>query len=253
MKKFLFYYFSLLLLALINQGCQSTSSDRTKSLAELHLRLGTNALERGNYPDALKELLTAESLTPKDPIVQNNLGLAYFMREKYDQSEIHIRRAIEYAPSFTDAKNNLGRVLIEKKRYPEAKKYLFEVIEDLTYPMPGKAHINLGLALFGEQNYPEAKEHFVKAISYDRENCLAHNFYARTLLELKDHKKAAAAFDKAEGFCLKQNFDEPIYFSAVNFFRMGEVYKAKLKFEALIEKNSNYKEKAEQMLEVLRK
>jgi Tfp pilus assembly protein PilF len=175
------------------------------------------------------------------------------MREKYDQAEIHIRKAIELEPNFTDAKNNLGRILIEKKKYPEAKKYLNEVLEDLTYPMPGKAYINLGLAYFGEGTFLEAKDYFLKAINYDRENCLAQNYYARALLELKDYKKALTSFDKAEAFCAKQSFDEPSYFSAVTSYRMGEVYKAKLKFEALVEKNSSYREKAEQMLEVLRK
>lgn len=245
----------LLLCTLISivSSCASIEDVRTKQKADLHLRLGTNNLERGNYPDALKDLLLAETLAPKDPLVQNNLGLAYFMREKYDQAEIHIRKAIELEPKFTDAKNNLGRVLIEKKKFAEAKKYLNEVLEDLTYPMPGKAYINLGMAYFGEQSYSEAKDYFMKAITYDRENCLAQNFYARTLLELKDFKKALSAFDKAEAFCAKQSFDEPSYFSAVTSYRMGDSYKAKLKFEALVEKNSSYREKAEQMLEVLRK
>jgi Tfp pilus assembly protein PilF len=234
-------------------SCKSTENARNKQVADLHLRLGTNNLERGNYPDALKDLLTAESLAPNDPLIQNNLGLAYFMREKYDQAEIHIRKAVDAEPTFTDAKNNLGRVLIEKKKFAEAKKYLNEVLEDLTYPMPGKAHINLGLAYFGEQAYGEAKDHFLKAINFDRENCLAQNYYARSLLELKEFRRAITAFDKAEAFCAKQSFDEPSYYSAVTSFRMGEAYKAKLKFEALVEKNSSFRDKAEQMLEVLRK
>jgi Tfp pilus assembly protein PilF len=245
--------FLILISLLAIVACKSAGDSRNQQKADLHLRLGTNNLERGNYPDALKDLLIAESLAPNEPLTQNNLGLAYFMREKYDQAEIHIRKAIELEPKFTDAKNNLGRVLIEKKKFADAKKYLNEVLEDLTYPMPGKAYINLGLASFGEQAYGEAKEYFLKAINFDRENCLAQNYYARSLLELKEYKKAVTAFDKAEAFCAKQSFDEPSYFSAVNSYRMGDTYKAKLKFEALIEKNSSYREKAEQMLEVLRK
>lgn len=249
MIKLLIIITSLLVIA----SCKSSGDSRTKQKADLHLRLGTNNLERGNYPDALKDLLLAESLAPKDPLIQNNLGLAYFMREKYDQAEFHIRAAIDLEPKFTDAKNNLGRVLIEEKKFTEAKKYLNEVLEDLTYPMLGKAYINLGLAYFGEDGYNDAKDYFLKAINADRENCLAQNYYARSLLELKDYKKAIAGFDRAEAFCAKQSFDEPSYFSAVTSYRMGDPYKAKLKFEAIVEKNSTFREKAEQMLEVLRK
>lgn len=243
----------LILSILFFTSCKSTEDARNQQKADLHLRLGTANLEKGNFPEALKDLLSAESLDPNNPLVQNNLGLAYYMRDRVDQAEVHIRRAIDLESKFTDAKNNLGRVLIAKKKYSEAKKYLNEVLEDLTYPYPGKAYINLGLAYFEEGSFAEAKDYFLKAVTYDRENCLAQNYFARTLLELKDFKRAITGFDKAEAFCAKQSFDEPAYYSAVTSYRMGDIYKAKLKFEALVDKNSTYREKAEQMLEILRK
>jgi Tfp pilus assembly protein PilF len=243
----------LVLGLIVFASCQSTQDARNKQKADLHLRLGTSSLEKGNFPDALKDLLVAETLDSNNPLIQNNLGLAYYMRDRVDQAEVHIRRAIEIEPKFTDAKNNLGRVLIAKKKYSESKKILNEVLEDLTYPFQGKVYINLGLACFEETQFNDAKDYFLKAITFDRENCLAQNYYARTLLELKDFKRAITGFDKAEAFCSKQSFDEPAYFSAVTSYRMGDIYKAKLKFEALVDKNSTYREKAEQMLEILRK
>ena len=233
-------------------GCASSGPTK-EDVAMVHFRVGTSHLEKGRYPDALKELLQAETLSPKDALIQNNLGLAYFMRERYELSEQHLRKAIALDPQFTDAKNNLGRVLIERSQYKEARQFLDQVLADLTYPLPAKAYVNYGLSYFREEKYPEARDAFLKAISFDRENCLAQNYYGRSLLELKDSSKAVHALDKATGFCLKVNFDEPIYFSAIAYYRMGDRNKAQSRLETLVQKNSPYKEKAETMLEILRK
>lgn len=233
-------------------GCASKGPSN-EDLAMVHFRVGTSHLEKGNYPDALKDLLHAESLNPKDALIQNNLGLAYFMRERYELSEQHFRKAIALDPNFTDAKNNLARVLIERGLHKEARKQLQGVLEDLTYPQPAKAYVNYGLSFFREEKFVESKEAFLKAIGYDRENCLAQNYYGRSLLELRDSVKAVQVLDRAAGFCLKNNFDEPIYYGAIAYYRLGDKIKAQSRLETLVQKNSPYKDKAETMLEILRK
>lgn len=242
----------LILIVIFIVGCVSKGPSN-EDLALVHFRVGTSHLEKGNYPDALRDLLQAEALNPKDPLTHNNLGLAYFMRERYELSESHLRNAVALDSAFTDARNNLARVLIERGNYKEARQNLDKVLADLTYPQPGKAYVNLGLSFFREQKYADAKEAFLKAIGYDRENCLAQNYYGRCLLELKESAKAIQALDKAAGFCLKVNFDEPIYFSAIAYYRMGDRLKAQSRLETLVQKNSPYKDKAETMLEILRK
>jgi Tfp pilus assembly protein PilF len=242
----------ILLVCLVLVGCASKGPSN-EELSVVHFRVGTSHLEKGNYPEALRDLLQAEALNPRDPLIHNNLGLAYFLRERYELSEQHFRKAIALEPTFTDAKNNLARVLIERSQYKEARKRLDDVLADLTYPQPTKAYVNYGLSYFREQNYSEAREAFLKAISFDRENCLAQNYYGRSLLELKESSKAVQVLDRAAGFCLKSNFDEPIYFSAIAYYRLGDRLKAQSRLETLVQKNSPYKDKAETMLEILRK
>lgn len=232
-------------------GCASNGPSK-EDLAQVHFRVGTSYLEKGLFPEALKELLEAQDLNPREALIQNNLGLTYFMRERYELAETHLRRAVQMNGQFTDAKNNLARVLIEQKKYKEARYFLTKVFDDLTYPQPGKAYINLGLSHFREGNFVAAKEAFLKSIGFDRESCLAQNYYGRSLLELNEHSKAIQAFDQATGFCSKMNFDEPIYFSAIAYYRMGDVTKARSRLESLIEKKSVLKDKAESMIELLR-
>lgn len=233
-------------------GCVSSGATN-KDFADLHFKVGSSHLEKGNFPEALKELLQAESYNTNDPLIYNNLGLAYFMLERYEQSEVYFRKAIALNGTFTDARNNLSRVLVERGKFKESREQIKKVLEDLTYTQPAKVYINLGLSYFREQKYTEAKDAFLKAVNYDRENCLAQSYYGRSLLEMKEAERALQALDKASGYCLKVNFDEPIYFSAIAYYRMGDRTKAQARLETLVHKNSPFKEKAESMLDILRK
>ena len=98
----------------IVSGCTTLGGDHKK--AEILLRLGTSQIEAGDYPSAMRTLLEAEKNDPSNPVVQNNLGLVYFFRDRIDLAEKHIRNAVSLKPDYTDAKNNLGRILTERGR-----------------------------------------------------------------------------------------------------------------------------------------
>ena len=83
-------------------GC-ATFSNESREKAELHLQIGTSHYEQGNYAFALKELLEGEKLDPQNPLIQNNIGLTYFMREKYDLAEKSLRKAVALKPDMAKA------------------------------------------------------------------------------------------------------------------------------------------------------
>src|SRR4051812_20881143 len=91
-------------------GCQTTAKEKNE--ADLHLRIGTSYLQRGNNPMAMAELLTAEKLDSGNIYIQNNLGLAYFLNEHYEESLDHFNRALKISSKFSEARNNKARVLI---------------------------------------------------------------------------------------------------------------------------------------------
>jgi Tfp pilus assembly protein PilF len=223
--------------------------------AELHLRVGTSMLQNGNYPQALSELLKAEELDNTNPVVQNNLGLVYFARNRLDLAAQHIRRALQLKSDYTDAKNNLGRVLIEQEKYPEAQQILTEALKDLTFPNPEKPYLNLGLASFRQRQFKEAKNHLLHALEYQRNNCMAQTLYGRSLLELKEYANAASALDRAIGFCRNEEADEPQYYSALAYYQLGEQRKAETRLDEIIKiyPNGRYRDRARSMLETMRK
>jgi len=235
-------------------ACAAFSS-RDSEKAELFLRMGASQFENGNYPAALSDLLQAEKLDPLNPAVQNNLGLVYFMRQRLDLAEKHLRNALGLNSHFSDARNNLARVLIEQGRFKEAEKETRIVIDDLTYPSVEKAYINLGLAQFNQKNYGESKQSFLNAINAVRDNCIANTYYGRSFFELQDYANAATALDTAIGFCQRALFDEPHYYSALTYYRLGNKEKSIARFSEIVKlyPEGKYREKSKAMLEMLRK
>src|SRR3954470_15265831 len=133
---------TLIFTALFLVACTSPAH---KEESRLHLQLGTSYLQNGRYPDALRELWLAEKDDPENSMVQNNLGLTYFIREKNNLAEQHLRRAVELDSHYSEARNNLARVLIEQKKYDVAISELNRVLNDLTYNDAPKALTNMGL------------------------------------------------------------------------------------------------------------
>lgn len=235
-------------------GCMAMPNENNKE-AEIHLQLGVSSLSQGNYPQAMRELLIAEKLSPENPVIQNNLGLAYYVRERYDLAEKHILKALEINDKYTDARNNLTSIYIDQSKFDKALVEANKVINDLTYSSPEKAQNNLGLIYFKTGKYNLAKKTFQKSLEMQKDNCTASSYYGRSLYELKDLKRASEALDQAVGFCQRLQFDEPHYYSALTYYELGNAERAEARLEELIKiyPQGKYVTKAKGMLETIRK
>lgn len=252
-----YYHFrrSIVLLGLLAlTSCASLGSDDHEK-AELYMRMGVAQFEQGNYPFALRDLLKAQELDNTNAVIQNNLGLTYFMRERYDLAEKSLRRALSIDSKYTDARNNLARVLIEIGKYKEAEAESKIVLNDLTYAGLEKAYINYGLAQFNQGHFSAAKVNFSNAIEAQRDSCVAHTYFGRSVFELKDYVTAAEALDRAVGFCQKSMYDEPHYYSAVAYYRLGNREKSMARFQEVskLYPNGKFHDKAVAMLDLIRK
>lgn len=238
-------------------GCTTTSgvdSNRKKS-AELKMEIGISHLERNNLPMALKELLAASELDPNNHLIQNNLGLVYFVREKNDLAAKHFARAFVINPEFTEAKNNLARVYIEQKQYSKAASLLDEVLADLTYTNIYSAHFNFGLLFFNQKKFEQAKTHFFKVLSENSNDCSAQVYYSRALIETGKTQQAADQLDKASRLCAYSQNDEALFYAAIAQYRLGNKEKAIEKFvelRKLFPEGRNFT-KAAQMIDLIQK
>lgn len=246
-------YLFLIVFSFFMLHCSSFRANQEK--AQLHYSIGSSYYQNASYPQALKEFLTAEEYDSNNMNVQNSLGLTYFMREKFELSIRHFKKAISIEPKFTDARNNLARAYTEIGKYSEAQKELDIVLSDLTYTSIDRAYNNLGFNYFKQGKFEAAKEAFKKAIANQSDNCYSHTFLGRSHFELQQYSVATETLDRAIEHCQRSLIDEPHYFSALAYYRLGDKKKSMARFEEVLKlyPNGKYLEKSKGMLAILKK
>ncbi len=242
-------------LSIIFSACAGGTRPAYRDTAELHMEIAISHIQKDNLPLALKELLIAEDLDPRNPVIHSNLGLVYFLRQRFELSERHYLQAISLQPDYTEAKNNLARVYIENGQYKKAEVFLREALEDLTYPEYAGIYANYGVLEFKRKKYQSAKSFLKKSLASDRENCVTHVYLGRSFLELKELVPSTDQLEKAISFCRPVGYDEAHYYAAVAFYRNNQRDRAMVRFEELIKffPNGPHVEKAKQMLAIIKK
>ncbi|HJV35473.1 tetratricopeptide repeat protein [Geomonas sp.] len=147
----------LLILAVplvISSGCALSKAQKNRAL--YHYQMGQSFYAENNFTSALQEFSEAEKLTPKDPVLLNDLGLTYFRKGRYDLAEGKYLKAIDLKPDYSEARNNLGVTYLEMKRWDDAIAQFKIVQNDIFYTSQDSAAINLGLGYLGKGEYPEA-------------------------------------------------------------------------------------------------
>lgn len=242
----------LLLLIVLFTGCATFRG--SKDSAAPYVELAEKQLATGQNPQALSTLLKGESVDPDSPLVHNQLGIVYFEFKKFEKSAEHFKRAIRLDDTFSEARNNYSRSLIELKKYSEARQQLEIVINDLTYLKQPLAYSNYGLSYFREGQYKKAIPWLQKSIALNKNNCLTFSTYGRALYELKDYRGALPIFDVAIPLCKKSNYPEAHYYAALTYFKSGDKTKgvALMNETLLLYPDEAYQEKAKSMLELMR-
>lgn len=253
-SKIVFLLFTLSLYSCLF-GCATHPSVEKEEIAGLHLQIANEYIKSENYPAALKELLIAQETSPSSPVVQANLGLVYFMRERYELAQKHYLKAIALKSDFTEAKNNLSRVYIEIGQYKKAEQLLNEVLADLVFSDFPRAQANYGILEFRRKNYSNAIIYLKKSLEKDRENCYTHVYLGRSYLDMANAPFAISQLDKAIPFCEQINSDEAHFYLAIALYRNNQKDQSRFKFEELLRIfPSGYNaEKAQKMLELVKK
>lgn len=249
MKQFIFLFLILTFFV----GCQSLQEKEER--ANLIMQSGVALYEAGRYPEALRDLLRAYKISPRNPAITNALGLTYHARGRSDLAIKYLMESISSDSNFTEARNNLVRIYIETRDFKSAAQQLVLVKKDLTYSALDKVYVNEGLLYFDQKQFARALVPFEKAIDYSRDSCPAHHLYGKSLFELKRYVDAAAALDRAVVFCQKIGSDEPHYLSALAHYRSGDKRKAAIRFEEITKlyPDGPYFERSKSLLEIVKK
>jgi len=139
--------------AMLLAGCQSSaqkqiSEEKDLNRAKLHYQIGLDALHKNQMPKAFDELMKAEAINPNHADMLDALGYAWRLRGNLKKSESYYLRAI-HAGGGASAHTNYGSLLLEMKRFEDAKLQLEKALEDPRYKNQFVAFINLGDAQLG--------------------------------------------------------------------------------------------------------
>jgi len=204
--------------------------------ADAHLNVGTAYLGSGRYNDALKELLEADKLSPRNPTVHYYMGISYYRKGFTDNAVDEFKKALALKPDYSEAHNYLGFMYLEKGQWDNAIKSFNDALSNVLYETPDKALFNLGMAYQGKKDYEKALKYFDEARN-KRPNtvplALIDLHMGLTCYDQGDYKKAITYFKssiKTDANLLPSHYE-----MGLSYLKLNEPEKAKAEFKAIID------------------
>jgi tetratricopeptide (TPR) repeat protein len=112
-----------------------------------------------------------------------------------DAAERHLRLALEIAPSYARAHQELGGVLADQDRHDEAIIHFETAIQ--LWPDYAVAHYNLGVSLARKGQIDRALEHYEQAVRIRPDYAAARNNLGNIYLRRGDPERAAMHYESA--------------------------------------------------------
>ena len=158
------------------------------------LEYNENALgniKNSNLDLAVSNLRQAKLIEPRNPVILNNLGLAYFEQKEFGKSANYLNRAISYSDSnYLGAIVNMAKLSIELKQPSKTIDLCNYVLQRATNDeIIIAGYTNWIFGLFQLNRYDEASELFnlLNSIYGSKEGSSANFILIRQMLEINQH------------------------------------------------------------------
>ncbi len=152
---------AILCAAALATGCATSGSraeqEAAAKRARSHYDIGVDHVKNGRIEMGLREFLAATALSPRNAQYQHSIALAYLQKEHFVEAEQHLRKALEIAPDYHDARFNLSGLLLSRARFEEARVEADRLYADPTFPGPWRALSNRGWAEYRLGRVEEAR------------------------------------------------------------------------------------------------
>jgi len=229
--KIRFYHIALLLLLQITPGCVSGRAQLTEKAnpASYHYQMGLSFLNERNYTSALIDLTEANKLDPDNPEIIYNLGRAYMGKKRPDLAEPILQRAIMLKPNYSAARNDLGVVYLELKRWDNAIQEFKIVKDDLFYENSENAAINLGLAYLGKGDYPKALEELRTVAVMNPRNPVVRLSLGRVMFAMGKSEEAIIEYNRA--LEIYRDYGAVFYYLGQAYLKLNSVVAARAAFK----------------------
>jgi type IV pilus assembly protein PilF len=158
------------------------------------LAVAHGALMERDSTFALTQLLAIEKEHPSHPSLHHLKALAFHAKHDFPSAIASARRAVELDPKFSDARNTLGKLLMDAGRSGEALPHLRQAAADPVYRDTYKPRTNLGILHYRRGEWADASRELGQAIqTAPAQACIA--YYYRGHLELRESRFSEAVRD----------------------------------------------------------
>ena len=135
-----------------------------RNRARIHTELAASYYQLGNMGVALEEVRTATRIDPGYGPAYNVGGLVYARLKQDAQAEANFQRALSINPSDSDANNNYGQFLCDRKREREGIRHFLAAVQNPLYRTPDRAFVNAGICARRMGDAAAAEEYFRDAL-----------------------------------------------------------------------------------------
>lgn len=226
------YVYCLVLILAVSCSLSNQKNIDKINQAESFRNLGEAYLAAGNPTLALRELLKANSLNPKDPYTHNDLGLVYLAKSRTDKAINHFKIAIELNPGYAPAVNNLGSAYLGSKDFDKAILTLIPLTQNMLYATPHFAESNLAYAYMQKGNLRKAEYHYLNSIDLSPNYITSLRGVSILYRNKGEFKKSLKYITKA--IKISPAFGELYYQKGITLKNIGDTKKAKKAFEMAI-------------------
>lgn len=153
------------------------------------------SLQAGYWVNSETLFKHALSITKDNAIIENNLGLALFLEQRYDESLPHLLRAVNLNPRDGRSHYNLGNLYLAQGRVADAlTQYDIEV--QLT-PQEPVAQFNFGKVLLDNNLPADALAHLERAVQLSPQSAEYHRIFADACRRTGHETEAERQYEKS--------------------------------------------------------
>lgn len=173
---------------------QEEASARTR--ARVHTELAAGYYELRNMPVALDEVTQAIKAEPGYGPAYNIAGLIYAELREDRLAQENFERALRIDPLDSDANNNYGRFLCDRKREGDAMKYFVAALKNPLYQARENSYVNAGMCLRRSGDVKAAEDYFQRALK-------VRPTQPQALYHLADILYARGSYEEAKQYVIR--------------------------------------------------
>ena len=189
-----------LIIAVPRWGQMTQTIEVGPSLSDSRGRIETTFQFDPRYSEQADNTVSATRLSIPDNAIKEYMKAQDRMEKRDVPGAVeHLKKAVELAPQFADAWNNLGTIAYHSKEYRQAEEYFREALQqeaDFYLPL-----VNLGGALLSQGKIEESLPINLRAVETKPDDALAQSqlgqshFFLGQLDTAETHLKQAKALD----------------------------------------------------------